>query len=370
MSRTHTFGIVGGYGSTGSAVAAELLKSTGGEILLGGRDRAKATSLASKLGARVSAAQLDVFDARSLDEFCTRCSIIINCAGPVHNLQDRVAQAAFRAQSHYVDVAGMTFVKEGMLPRAKEIADAGLCFVVSAGWMPGLSELVPCYAYAMGRSRMDSLHSLNIYFGDSGEWSHNALRDAFWLIRRAGVAAPGYFHNGEWTKTKWSLATSTADLGEPIGTRRFGLFSIPELDEIARRVKDCDVYVNSYVPDFQTTVAAILIALFPLPESLGLRILRYMYRRVRLPVDGFAAAQVLGWSQGHKCSFTAQIVYRDRHDYWINGLVPALVARMISEGSSVRRGVHFLAQAVEPIQFMAELKKAGVEQSESFNPGE
>jgi len=31
-------------------------------------------------------------------------------------------------------------------------------------------------------------------------------------------------------------------------------------------------------------------------------------------------------------------------------------------------GVHFLFEAVDPITFMAELKKAGVEQTENFKP--
>ena len=65
---------------------------------------------------------------------------------------------------------------------------------------------------------------------------------------------------------------------------------------------------------------------------------------------------------------TAQIVYSERRDYWINGLVPAITARMISQGKSVRPGVHFLFDAVDPVTFMAELKKAEVEHTESFTP--
>lgn len=91
MSRTSTFGIVGGYGATGSAVAAALLKSCHGEILIGGRDLTKGLACAAKFGPRASAVRLDVFDGRSLDDFCSRCSIIVNCAGPVMLLRDRVA---------------------------------------------------------------------------------------------------------------------------------------------------------------------------------------------------------------------------------------------------------------------------------------
>lgn len=370
MNRTITFGIIGGYGETGSAVVSALLKSCDGEILIGGRDLAKGTASAARLGSRVSAAHLDVLDSRSLDDFCSQCSIIVNCAGPVMLLQDRVAQVAFRKRSHYVDVAGMTFVKGRMLPHAREIADLGLSFVVSAGWMPGISELVPVYANAQARARMDTIESLTVYFGDSGEWSANALRDGVWYLRQVGLRSPGYFHRGEWGRAKMSAVSRKVDLGDPVGLGRFSLFSTPELDEIGRRLDDCDVFNYAYLSGFRTAVAATLIALLPLPEGLGVRLLRNIFRRNRLPVDGFVVAQVLGRSQGRRFAWTAQIVYRERRDYWINGIVPAIAARMISEGKSVRPGVHFLVDAVDPITFMAELRKAGVEQTENFKPCE
>src|SRR5258708_28218370 len=111
---------------------------------------------------------------------------------------------------------------------------------------------------------------------------------------------------------------------------------------------DCDVSIYSYLSGFRTAAAAILIAMLPLPEGLGVRLLRSIFRRNRLPVDGFAVAQVLGRSQGRRFTLTAQIVYSKRRDYWINGLVPAITARMISQGKSVRPGVQFLAAAVHP----------------------
>src|SRR5262249_46319987 len=265
MSRTVTFGIIGGYGATGRVVVSELWKSCKGEILIGGRDLAKGTALARELGSRVSAAHLDVLDGRSLDDFCSQCSIIVNCAGPVMVLQDRVAQAAFRRRCHYIDIAGLTFVKERMLRHSRQIADFGLSFVVSAGWMPGISELVPIYAHAQARSKMDSIESLTVYFSDSGQWSDNALRDAAWYVHQAGlrgVAAcyapgagfviPSYSRGGGRPRPKISTASRKVDLGDPVGRRRFSLVSVPELDEIARQLADCDVFIYSYLSGFRT----------------------------------------------------------------------------------------------------------------------
>jgi hypothetical protein len=368
MSRTVTFGIVGGYGATGRIVASELWKSCDGEILVGGRDLAKGKALAAEFDSRPSAVQLDVLDDRSLEDFCSRCSIVVNCAGPVMVLQDRVAQAAFRQRCHYIDAAGMSFVKERMLPHRQEIEDLGLSFVVSAGWNPGLSELLPVYADAQARAKMDTIESLTVYQADSGEWSTNALRDAVWYVRKSGLQSPGYFHKGAWTRVKMSQASRRVDLGDPVGPGRFAMYLTPELSEIGHRLNNYDVFTYAYVSGFRTIMAITLMALVPLPEGLSVRLFRNVFRRNRLPVDGLVVAHILGRSQGRRLALTAHVVYRERRDYWIHGLVLATVARMVSESKGVQSGIHFLADAVDPVAFMAELRKAGVEQTENVGP--
>jgi len=369
LSQSGTFGIVGGYGATGRIVVSELWKSCDEAIQIGGRDLAKAKVLAAAFDSRVSAAHLDVLDDRSLDDFCAQCSIIVNCSGPVMLLQDRVAQAAFRRRCHYIDAAGLSFVKERLLPHSREIEDLGLSFVVSAGWMPGLSEMLPVYADRQARAKMDTIESLTVYFADSGEWSTNALRDAAWFIHQSGLRSSGhYFRKGEWTRAKMSEAFRRVDLGDPVGVGRFVLFSTPELAELGRRLQDCDVFTYTYHSGLRTAIATTLMALFPLPEGLGVRLLRNAFRRNRLPVDGLVTARVLGRSQGHRLALTVQIVYRERRDYWIHGLALATVARMVAERKGVRAGVHFLADAVDPMAFMAELRESGVDQAENFGP--
>jgi saccharopine dehydrogenase-like NADP-dependent oxidoreductase len=343
--------VIGGYGSTGSVVVSELRKAGAGEILVGGRDATKAVSV-------------DVLDARSPDDFCQRCSIVLNCAGPVMTLRDRVAQAALRNRCHYVDVAGLGLVKEAMLPHSREMADLGLSFVVSAGWMPGLTELLPVYAHTRARAQMDVVDSLHAFFSDSGDWSDSAMRDGVWHLRKTGMPKPGHFRKGEWIPAKMSEASRVVDLGEPIGKRRFSLYSFPESEEVGRGLKDCEFFNYTYLAGARNAMAAMAIALLPLPEKTGVGMLRGVFRRNRLPVRGFVLAQVRGRSQGHGVMFTSRMVFREGHDYWMNGVVPALVARMIAQDGCVKAGVHYLADAVDPVMFMEELREEGVEQSE------
>ena len=310
--------------------------------------------------------QLDVLDDRSLDDFCSRCSIVVNCAGPVKALQDRVAQAAFRARCHYIDAAGMSLVKERILPKGQEIEKLGLSFITSAGWNPGLSELMPVYADSQARAKMDAIESLTVYQADSGEWSTNALRDAVWYVRKSGLQSPGYFHKGDWTRVRLSHASRRVDLGDPVGPGRFTLYSTPEMSEVGRRLNNYDVFSYAYVSGVRTVIETILMALVSLPDVLSVRMFRNVFRRNHLPVDGFVSVQVLGRSRGKRLALTVQVIYKERRDYWIHGVVLATAARMVTEGKGVQAGVHFLADAVDPIAFMEELRKAGVEQTETF----
>jgi hypothetical protein len=145
---------------------------------------------------------------------------------------------------------------------------------------------------------------------------------------------------------------------------------MPELDELGRRLKDCDVFPYTYLAGIRNAAAAMAIALLPLSERVRVRLLRGAFERNRLPVRGFVVAQVRGQSKGRRVVLDSRIVFREQRHYWMNGIVPSIVARLMAEGNRVRPGVHYLADAVDPVTFLAELRKAGVEQSESLRSGE
>ena len=346
-----------------------LQKSSSGEILVGGRDLAPGKALAAEFDGRVSAAVVDVLDARSLDEFCSRCSMVINCAGPVMQLQDRVAQAAFRRRCHYIDPAGLTLIKQRLVPHNREIADLGLSFVISAGWLPGLTEIVPAFAHTQATAKIDAIESVELYFGDSGDWSENALRDAVWYVHQSGIHNPWYFRKGERVSVKTSAPFSKVDLGGMVGMARFAMYPLPEQNEIGQRLKDCDFFAYSYLAGLRLVMAGALIALFPLPERLGVRLLRNAFRKNRLPVGGFVVVRARGQAQGRRMVLTTQMTYEKHQDYRINGLALATAARMVAQGKSTQ-GVHFLVDAVDPTAYMVELRTAGVELTENFEPCE
>jgi saccharopine dehydrogenase-like NADP-dependent oxidoreductase len=88
MNERLIFGIVGGYGATGTAAASEIWKSGAGDIVIGGHDPAKGKAFAAQFDHSVSSVHVDALDGCSLDSFCDAYSIIVNCGGPVMASQD------------------------------------------------------------------------------------------------------------------------------------------------------------------------------------------------------------------------------------------------------------------------------------------
>ena len=369
MNRPATFGVVGGSGSTGKAVAKELRRSTDSAIIIAGRNVPNLRSMATDLGGAVTVVGVDVRDPRSLKEFCAKCSVVVNCGGPVSELQDRVAQAALITRSHYVDLAGLTLVREGMIPHDQEVSDLGLAFVVSAGWLPGMTELLPAYALAVSKARIDAIHSFTIYSGDSGEWSNSAMRDIVWYLRKFGRRRPKYIHNGEWVRAKLAEVLIEKDIGSSIGRRLFSISCLPEMAELMGRFKDYDGRAYTYLPSRRTAVMGSLIALLPFPGDFAMHSMRQALLAESLPIGGFSVVEIQGRSNARDVSHRYEAKFEMGRGYWMNAIVAATVARLISEGGGVNSGVHFLMDAVDPVRFMEKLREAGVSQTERFGEG-
>ncbi|GGU22986.1 hypothetical protein [Lentzea flava] len=72
----------------------------------------------------------------SLDGFASGCRIVVNCAGPSHEIGDRVLRAAERAGADYVDASGEIWATERTA-------------VVGAGLQPGLTGLLPRWVHRL-----------------------------------------------------------------------------------------------------------------------------------------------------------------------------------------------------------------------------
>ena len=152
-------------------------------------------------------------------------------------------------RTHYVDIAGLTLVKERVVRYHTELEDQGLSCVVSAGWLPGMTELLPAYALAVARPMFEGIDTVTIYYGDSGEWSQNAMRDVLWFLRRYGRQRPMYRREGQWVRASLSEVLARHDIGTTVGLALFAISSLHETVELLVGPSGCSARAYAYLPN-------------------------------------------------------------------------------------------------------------------------
>jgi saccharopine dehydrogenase-like NADP-dependent oxidoreductase len=137
--------VLGGYGNFGTRICRALANSSGIDLVVAGRDLAKASALAEECGA--SAAAIDITDPKLtyiLQDL--GAGLVIHTAGPFQAQGYAVAQAVAAAGAPYIDLAdGRRFVcdfpaaLDAAFARHKRIAITG------ASTVPALSSAVVDY---------------------------------------------------------------------------------------------------------------------------------------------------------------------------------------------------------------------------------
>lgn len=238
MDKVKNIGVIGGYGATGSIVVDELLKQTDSQIFVGGRNIEKAQLIHKEKGDRVIPKYVDIYDEKTLSEFCQDCGIIINCAGPGYHILDKVAQTAFKQKCHYIDTSGEEKVFHSLTSHQNEMKKLGLTFLLSAGWMPGLSEVLPIYADMLAEQNFDCIHSLDLYFADASTWSMTGTIDQLEFIsqNKSGISLDFANYVKEWkTKNVNIKKSESVILPNPLGKQKVYLCYFENLKNFVRK---------------------------------------------------------------------------------------------------------------------------------------
>lgn len=135
--------ILGGYGNFGARIARALARHDGIELLIAGRDAARAAALAASLGPDARAHALDVNDESQLAAALRGIGLLIHTAGPFQTQGYGVARAAARVGVHYIDLAdGRRFVCDFATALDDAFRSANRCAITGASTVPALSSAV------------------------------------------------------------------------------------------------------------------------------------------------------------------------------------------------------------------------------------
>ncbi|WP_431258149.1 saccharopine dehydrogenase NADP-binding domain-containing protein [Roseateles chitinivorans] len=136
--------VLGGYGNFGARICRALAGDPAIELLVGGRNAARARALADELGSGAAGLAIDL-SSPAFSEELRRLGVelLIHTAGPFQDQSYDVAYAAARAGAHYIDLAdGRRFVCDFPSSLDAAFRGSGRVGISGASTVPALSSAV------------------------------------------------------------------------------------------------------------------------------------------------------------------------------------------------------------------------------------
>jgi len=235
--------VLGGYGLFGARIVRALAGDGGLELVIAGRDAAKARGLGEELarsGARaaISVAALDIDAADVGDRLAALApALVVHTAGPFQRRDYAVARLALALGAHYIDLAdGRDFVA-GFGVLDAEARAAARWAVSGASSVPGLSGAV--VAALAGRfGRLDALETA-ISPGNRTPRGLATTRAILGYVGRPYARLA----QGRWRRVHGWQSLRRLHAPGVVGTRWLARCEVPDLALLPARhptLRDCD----------------------------------------------------------------------------------------------------------------------------------
>lgn len=233
--------VLGGYGQFGSRIVEGLAGDADLEIVVAGRDRAKAEALCARLRdgtrARLLAERVDIESGFEDALMRLRPQVVVHAAGPFQQRDYAVARASLQHGAHYVDLAdGRAFV-EGFADALDGLArERGLHAITGASSVPGLSGAVVA-AHRDRFARLDVVES-----GISpGNRTERGIATTRAILGYVGQPYPVRLGGASRTVHGWQSLRRVVFPG--VGARWFARCEVPDLGVLPTRypeLQTCD----------------------------------------------------------------------------------------------------------------------------------
>lgn len=367
--------ILGGYGNTGAIIAKYLLQETNCEIILAGRNKAKAEQLASELNRqhqsqRVAAAFADAAELESLKQVFANANMAI-IASSTTRFTNEIVSAALASRCDYFDIqfsnAKINFLKS----LESEIRSAGLCFITDGGFHPGLPAVMIRYI----AEKFDQLEKAHVGSVIKINWRELSLGDAAFaeLIEFMNDFSGAVFKKGNWQKVRMlgMFDTIWMDFGEPFGKSYCVPMPIEEINSLPAMYPGLQE-TGFYVGGFNWLVDWLVFPfIWPLYKLLGKRsvkplgkVLGWGLRNFSKPPFGTRLkVEAAGLKDGRKKSHSLLLSHADGYAFTAIPVVATLLQYLGEAGR--KPGLWTQAHFVKPKQMIKDMQRMGIVLTES-----
>ncbi len=215
--------ILGGYGNFGGYVARALAGDPNIELVICGRDEAKARAFAESLSTAnpASGAVVDIRDpADSLRAIAP--DLVIHTVGPFQQQDYRVAQAVIDCGAHYCDLADARSFVCGIDSLDAAAKAAGVAVIAGASSVPCLTG-----AYLDEAAKVMTVEEVD-YGISAAQQTNRGLGTASAILSYVG--RPFTMLRGAGMRRVWGWQGLHSHVYPELGRRWFGYCDIPDLD--------------------------------------------------------------------------------------------------------------------------------------------
>ena len=361
--------ILGGYGNAGRLISKLLLLHTDEEIIIAGRNIAKAALVVKELGRefnnqRVSALKVDASDEKMLETVFKEVKIVIVSSSTLQFAR-KVIDAAIRSRIDYFDLQLSAPDKiEYLKEREDEIKSKQLCFITDGGFHPGLPAAMVRYS----SKYFQNLELANVYSYLNLDWGqyHFSPSTGREMIEEFNNYMPEVYSDGRWKKLKWSNYKKI-DFGNGIGERYIAPMMLEEMKYLPNKyssLKEMGFYVcgfNWFVNYISIPFSIVCMKIskslcyYPAVKLFELGLKKFS----RPPYICILKLIAAGIKDKNICEYRMEISHRDGYLLTAAPVVACLLQYL--DGSISKPGLHFQANVVEPERFFRDLRVMGID---------
>lgn len=159
--------VLGGCGAVGSVAVRTLANLPDfDEIIIGDINEEGAIRLADKVGDECSAVEVDVLDAKSVQNAIVGSDIVLNCVGPFYKFGPIILKAVITEGINYVDVCDDVDPTRSLLAMDSQAKKANVSACIGMGSSPGVTNLLARFT---ADQLLNSIEAIDIYHAHGGE---------------------------------------------------------------------------------------------------------------------------------------------------------------------------------------------------------
>jgi hypothetical protein len=366
-----TFLILGGYGNAGRPLARLLLQETDVRLVVAGRDPARAEAAANELnrifpGGRVTGQAVDASDPASLGPAFQGIDLVLVASSTVRYAR-QVAEEALQAGLDYLDIQYSTQKVAALKALAPQIEQAGRCFITDGGFHPGLPAALVRYA----ASYFDRMEKANVGSVIKEDWTRLNVPDetAQELLAEIGDFVPLVFEAGRWQQAAalGMGGSRRMDFGEPFGRQYCVPMFLEEMRSLPEQCPDLRE-TGFFVGGFNWFVDWLVLPL----AMVGLRfwsqgalsplarLMNWGLRSFSKPPFGLVMRlEAQGSQAGEPRALAISLCHPDGYLFTAIPVVACLLQYL--DGSIRKPGLWTQANLVEPLRFVRDLQRMGIE---------